>query len=427
MGVGEGDLVFGLPWLEQAAKKWELPILSANLDCDQKNPFPGWRVVERGGLKVGVVALTGNSVKAEGCVATEPVAALRAALTEMEAMDGAGSLDLHVLLSSLSPEDTKKALNALSGEGPTTGDPAAAASPLWIDFVIMGQGRREFSTPDTLAGGGLLLGAGSRSKKLGVLEFDAAAAGHRWRDTAALGDLAARKDSLNNQIKETKGRIAEPAPAPGDPASAERLKERQRLESRLSYYERELAKVDAQLSALTSADAARPATHRFQELSADIADHPATAERVAAAKADVDALAGATSAAYTGPFIGNARCAACHPAETLQWATTPHAGAYASLQADDRARDPACYTCHVTGALHPDGPKHPGAVSGLENVGCESCHGPGRDHAQTPAQVDMIRTPPVSTCTGCHDGQKDEGRFEEAAYWARVVHAPPGK
>ncbi len=39
----------------------------------------------------------------------------------------------------------------------------------------------------------------------------------------------------------------------------------------------------------------------------------------------------------------------------------------------------------------------------------------------------MIRTPPVSTCTGCHDGQKDEGRFEEAAYWARVVHAPPGK
>ena len=210
MGVGEGDLVFGLPWLQQAAAKWELPILSANLDCNQQNPFPGWRIVERGGLRVGVVALTGNSVKADGCIATEPVAALREALHEM---DGEGKLDLHVLLSSLSPEDTKKALTALSGD--PASDPAAL-SPLWIDFVIMGQGRREFSTPDTLAGGGLLLGAGSRSKKLGVLEFDAAATGHRWRDTAAMGDLAARKDSLNNQIKETKGRIAEPAPAPGE-------------------------------------------------------------------------------------------------------------------------------------------------------------------------------------------------------------------
>ena len=88
-------------------------------------------------------------------------------------------------------------------------------------------------------------------------------------------------------------------------------------------------------------------------------------------------------------------------------------------------KDEACYSCHVTGAFHPDGPKNPGVVGGLENVGCESCHGPGRDHASTPTTIDMVVKPEVAVCTQCHDGVKDEGRFDPIQYLPRVSHSAP--
>ena len=61
-------------------------------------------------------------------------------------------------------------------------------------------------------------------------------------------------------------------------------------------------------------------------------------------------------------------------------------------------------------------------ASGLAHVGCEACHGPGRAHAAAPTQVHPTRSPALETCTSCHDGVRDEGRFDPAAYLARVGH-----
>ena len=54
-------------------------------------------------------------------------------------------------------------------------------------------------------------------------------------------------------------------------------------------------------------------------------------------------------AAYTGA----AACATCHPAETGQWKTTPHASAYATLLSKRRQGVPGCFACHVTGFRQP--------------------------------------------------------------------------
>ena len=72
--------------------------------------------------------------------------------------------------------------------------------------------------------------------------------------------------------------------------------------------------------------------------------------------------------------------------------------------------------------LSPDGPHDPGAVAGLEHVGCEACHGPGKAHVGNPPTVEMRASPDVSVCVGCHDGKQDEGRFDPVTYFPRVAH-----
>ena len=54
-------------------------------------------------------------------------------------------------------------------------------------------------------------------------------------------------------------------------------------------------------------------------------------------------------AAYTGAGA----CAPCHPAETGQWKSTPHASAYATLLSRRRQGVPGCFACHVTGYRQP--------------------------------------------------------------------------
>ena len=128
------------------------------------------------------------------------------------------------------------------------------------------------------------------------------------------------------------------------------------------------------------------------------------------------------SAIANGPFAGSSACTGCHADQAKQWSSTAHAHAWATLVKTNNERDRACFSCHVTGALHPDGPQDPGAVAGLESVGCEACHGPGKAHAANPPAVEMIAAPGVERCVGCHDGKQDGGRFDPLTYLPQVVH-----
>ena len=96
----------------------------------------------------------------------------------------------------------------------------------------------------------------------------------------------------------------------------------------------------------------------------------------------------------------------------------------ASLTEQRRQLDDACYSCHVTGAGHADGPATARAAEGakLVNVGCESCHGPGKAHVAAPSEVKLRRDPGVDVCIACHDGKQDEGRFDYPTYRPKVVH-----
>ena len=106
----------------------------------------------------------------------------------------------------------------------------------------------------------------------------------------------------------------------------------------------------------------------------------------------------------TDRYYGPKACGACHLVEYMSWGLTHHSVAYWTLYQRERAEDPACVGCHVTGLGEPTGFAVGAHGSALADVSCEACHGPSGPH-------DGHKTTATETCAGCHD--KDHSvRFE---------------
>ncbi len=389
---GAGDLALGLPTVRELATTHALPYVAANLECERERPFPASLRVERGGYSFLFVGVVGNTIKEPTCRATEPIAAVRAAL------EGAPS-DVVVVLSGQKAQEDDALVAALPG----------------ISIVVNGQDRQQLEQPRSLSNGGFFLAAGSRGKQLGVLSFKLTPGATVWRDGQVLGRIAEQRDSYRARTAELKKRLASAT----DEAS------RDRFGKQVSFFEGKTAELEQSLEkAAGEGGPAHHATNRLVDLGTELADHPGTAALVAKSKGAIEAAEPVVtvSAVASGPFAGSSACTGCHAEQAKQWSGTAHARAWASLVAVDRERDRACFSCHVTGALHPDGPQDPGAVAGLENVGCEACHGPGKAHVANPTSVDLVAKPDVARCVGCHDGKQDEGRFDPATYLPKVMH-----
>jgi predicted CXXCH cytochrome family protein len=388
---GAGDLALGLPLVKELAATNHLPYVAANLECDGAHPFPASLQVESGGLHFTIVGVVGNSVKAEGCHVAEPIAAVQAAV------------DAH-------PADV---VIVLSGEKKWEDDALAAAVPA-IGLLVNGQERDQLAEPRSLPNGGLALGSGSRGKQLGALTFTLTPGAKLWRDDQVQGRLAEQRDRRVEHLAELKKRRADAS----DPA------DQKRFDMQIAFFEKQIGESDKELAAtLAATGPAHSAKNRLIDMGTELADHAATDALVQAAKAAIEAATpvAPVSALTNSPFAGSSACTGCHAEQAAQWGGTAHPKAYRALQEVNRERDQECFSCHVTGALHPDGPHDPGVVAGLEAVGCESCHGPGKAHLSNPAVVKM-QEPTVAVCKGCHDGAQDGGRFDEATYLPQVKH-----
>lgn len=390
----QAELAFGVDWLKTLGGPDGLPWVAANLECGGQAPFPPVRTVEKGGVTLAFVGVLPAGALVAGCVAGDPVPAAKAAVASAKA-------DAVVVLSAQKTDADERLAHEVPG----------------VALVVNGAERKQLESASPLPGGALQLASGSRGKHLGVLRFTLTPGATTWRDEGARSVVAQRRDRHAKRVAELETKLAE----------AKDDKARERVEKQVAFYRKELAEADAELAALAAeGGAANLAKNELIDLAATIPDHPATASLVAKAKAAIDAatpVKGASvSALATGPFAGSASCTACHATEAAQWGATPHAKALASLEEAGRSRDRECFACHVTGAMHPAGPKDPGAVAGLENVGCEACHGPGKAHVARPADVDMTADPGEAGCTSCHDGERDGGRFVYPEYRPKVVH-----
>jgi 2',3'-cyclic-nucleotide 2'-phosphodiesterase (5'-nucleotidase family) len=160
VGVGAYELGQGIDAVRTIAASSGLTFVSANVQVDGDRAFEPWIVVERGGVKFGVISVLDPEYdrppynkNVDGLEIIDPVAALERELPRLQK-----KCDVVVLLSNMEKSDgTVGLLRALDGRAE-------------IDLVIEGAVARQYANPRKL-GDALVLAANAQGKYLGQLDL----------------------------------------------------------------------------------------------------------------------------------------------------------------------------------------------------------------------------------------------------------------
>ena len=390
---GEADWKIGVETVLGLVERYNLPAVAGNLVCGEQS-FPGYVRIERAGRSIGVVGVVDTVV--DGCTTSDPVVAAQRAVEEL------GQVDVLLGVFHGSADLDGRILREVEG----------------FDFFFNGHTAQRSVSPREV-NGAWFLGAGSRGKLLGHLQLT-------WRENGQ-GDWMAssQTEALERRLRRFEER-AESSQKELDALSEGQ--DRSTLERRVAHYQTQVQTLAQELGERMATEGSnRSFTHTLIELDRTIGDSPETQARVVSALRSIEDAAGSEGSAVEpltgGPFLGSEACLACHPGPAAQWKTTSHSHAMQTLVDLNRSMDPDCYSCHATGAHHPEGPTLPGQVGErLANVGCESCHGPGAEHARNPIGT-MDASTSAESCVTCHDGVQDGGRFDLESYLPKVVHS----
>lgn len=374
---GPTDLgALGVEGLRERAKRKEGPRLvgASWLDASGAPVLPMSAVIERDGLRLGVIGLAGAPTSAKGRaeVSTrDPRDAALAALATLPA-----DLDLIVALGSVPDAVADQIAQEVPG----------------ISAVLTTRGA-SFEDPRTPPGGGAtIVEAPDRGRYIELLHLDLGTGpawplllqpdAHDWRDLAGL--LRTSSD---------------------DPAI---VSKREALQRRLADLEqgRNLAFAEA------------------IPLGAQYDGDNAVEERLKRWKHDAQAEAEEVAARPPTPsehgYAGSGACVNCHTTEFARWAFTGHAKAWDALVLRKETSNPECVSCHTTGYAQPGGLGQltPAALRMYKGVQCESCHGPLLGHPDD----DKVEAKPVaeSTCRVCHD-EANSPQFDYKPYLQRAT------
>lgn len=139
------------------------------------------------------------------------------------------------------------------------------------------------------------------------------------------------------------------------------------------------------------------------------------------------------SAVAQNPYIGSARCRACHLPEAKSWQQTKMAGVFDLLKPGiaaeakktrkldpnkDYTHDAQCLGCHTTGYGKPGGFESIEKTPGMAGVQCEACHGPGGNYTKPNLMSFQNKEfkrgevvaaglvlPDANTCQTCHNAK----------------------
>jgi 2',3'-cyclic-nucleotide 2'-phosphodiesterase (5'-nucleotidase family) len=280
MTVGDRDLALGRETLLALAARAKFPVISANLvdAASGERLLPDHVIVERAGLKVGIVGLMSpsgaantalNRPSAEGEPSwrvSDPVVAARAAVTAL-AREGA---DLVVALSHLSPEEQAAVATAVPS----------------IHVFLGGQSMGGRGSTAAAPAGAVAVEAGMKGKQVGLmtLHLDAGTPtnapivnkGQKQALEDRLARARVRADSLEKRLAAAKA--AADAPTGGD---AKGTTPRRRIPPPTALWEQQLAgtraeiqMAEADLATLSQATPVRgnTASYELVNLGNDVVD-----------------------------------------------------------------------------------------------------------------------------------------------------------
>jgi len=160
VGIGPYEMGHGIDAVQSIGLASGLEFVNANLTIGGEHPFAPWTVVERGGVKFGVISVIDPGYdrapyneKVDGLVIQDPVAVLQREVPVL-----AEKCDVVVLLANM--ENSSRSVDILR----------ALDGQVQIDVVIEGTVARQYKTPRKLSDS-LVVAANSRGKYLGQLDL----------------------------------------------------------------------------------------------------------------------------------------------------------------------------------------------------------------------------------------------------------------
>ena len=122
---------------------------------------------------------------------------------------------------------------------------------------------------------------------------------------------------------------------------------------------------------------------------------------------------------HTPTFASSGACVNCHSGEFARWALTGHARAWLALVKRKETENPECVGCHTTAYGEPGGLGEltPSNIRKFKGVQCEMCHGPLSGHPSDPnAKAKPVRE---ADCIVCHD-EANSPEFDFERYLAQA-------
>ncbi len=337
--------------------------LSANWTDTSGTPLlPASRILERGGVRLGVLGLS----EAGNQPVRDAIATLKA---EMEGKE----VDAWVLLSNVLPPQRRLVAEGVPGLGAVLSVRGDST-----DAPVLGSGAPILEVPD-------------RGRYVSVLRVVSGATPGPW-DIEEEGDWARYA---------TTRRLSLDAQGANKADFERRLREQQALlHSQIPGRAVAVPYTVALGSELDGETTLRSAIDDFKEQA-----------QVAAARA-------AKKEAPERPYQTAAGCMQCHQDRFAAWTFDPHAKAWDALLVREAEGNPECLPCHSTGYGEPGGFGEAtfANTSRYKAVQCEACHGAMGAHPE-----DGKAHPPPSEgqCISCHDAANSPS-FDISVYLRRI-------
>lgn len=344
------------------------------------------QLVTLGELKVGVFGLADPEHPGPSGGATDPAAAAK---TEAKRLRGEGATVV-VALGAL----PRRALRLLSREVPE------------VDLWVLGDAPTEAATLSPAGDASYLVEAGDRGRNLGrVVLLDATAPGPL---ADPVGEAARKKRSLELQL-EMKTRMSAMNKDPDLAAQIIALK-KQIAEAPTAAVKAEGKRAVYSLVPVYEGDPRDPEVQGWMAAY----NESLKALNLAAAGEPPPVPPGGSK------YVGVSACNDCHAEAVAQWKTTPHARAWATLEAAEKTFDAECVSCHVVGYMQPGGTVL-GRTEGKENVQCEACHGPAEIHVDRGgSEAHIRRLIPEEVCVPCHNSHHSP-KFDYESYRPKIL------
>lgn len=345
VAVGPNDLAAGLELL-RSGQEQGFPWLSANLTDKHRQPlFPAAKIIERGGMKIGIIGLTGQpDTPSQETLVADWRAVLPAQLDRL-----GREARLTIVLSSLSAQDNAEITRLY----PQT------------QLLITADGQQGNLTP-RVANSTLVTQTMNQGKYLGVLSLDWIPGG-TWPSGKQPGpEIPSDKAATQPACSFSGNFIPLGKHLPEDPRIATLIED---IKAQISAHNRQAADRSRQNGTAVADLGSMTGALRCQEC------HPRQTEFWL-----TTAHARSYSTLQQRQQNFNFDCLPCHvtgQAPAGAKATPPSVEVFLTLPAS------------------------------LQSVGCESCHGPGQAHSQNPQQVNPGKEVMEATCRTCHTRERD--------------------